>query len=1111
MDLPRRARGAAPAEKHPHRRWSYLCAGVLSLALIADSAAASAGAVQIAPSAQVVRQPPDSSGPGTSEAMKAAMRRAIPAGGAAMGEGFPQKTASEASAAPYRAQADEGSARMTAEAYDPSHWRPSFGVAGQDVSAHQGTVDWQGQWNQGSRFAYVKASEGNYYLNERFPQQYNGSRNVGMIRGSYHFAIPNWSSGADQARYFVANGGAWTADGSTLPPVLDIEYNPYAGRTIDGFYFGDTCYNMAGAKMVAWIAEFGNTVRSLTGRYPVIYSTTDWWKRCTGSSAGFGKYPLWIAAYPSSPTSSPGALPPGWSNYSFWQYSSTGPFAGDSNIWNGDLASLRRFASVADATVPTPSIPSEADVVAADGAGVLWVYPATGNGALASRRQIGQGWTGLRSVNAVDWNSDNVLDVVAQWKTGKVNVYLGMPGGGFDAGPVLASAGWAGYQLSIGHWITGSRYPQIVTRDSAGVLRLWSNNSGAGLGGSTQIGQGWANLNLTMVDFSGDGHQDILAQDAGGALKLFRSNGTGGFISESRPTVGNGWNAMTSISVSNGYTGYGSVGLMARAADGSLRHYPLTGTGAWGQAFDVGSGWNGYLIAGGEDINLTPAQPTPPPAEATPSIRSASDLVTVDTAGNLNRQAAANGSLGAATRIGTGFTDAKSVHVTDWTADNVHDLLVQWKDGRLDVYSGLPEGGFAPSVTLAVSGWSGSDITVGRWIRSSAYPGIIARQPDGTLTYHGALASGGLDTARTVGTGFVRMHPVMADYDGDGNQDIGVIDYVGQFSVYRSAGAGTFIAEARRVVGKGWAAVTSVSAHTGFASAGATGLMARNSAGDLRHYPVERMAFGTAQTVSAGWNGSLIAGSAMITRTAPLTGPADVVTADAAGRLWNYPATGAAGLGSRYQIGTGWTGLKSLHVADWDADGISDVVSQSTSGAVKVYLGSGTGGFARTITPAGAGWSGITFITGHWERGSRHPGLVGKDTAGNLYYWANPNGTALAAARRIGTGWNGLRIAMTDFDSDGNQDLLAANTAGYMRLFRSGGAGTFLSEARKTVGAGWGSVPHFSGKTDYAGTGSKGILGVLASGQVRYYPITGGSWGTPVSGGETIAGHPISY
>ncbi len=77
------------------------------------------------------------------------------------------------------------------------------------------SVNWQQQWNMGARFAYVKASEGNYYTNEFFGSQYQGSRSVGMIRGAYHFAIPNWSSGADQARYFVQNGGGWTA---TAPP-----------------------------------------------------------------------------------------------------------------------------------------------------------------------------------------------------------------------------------------------------------------------------------------------------------------------------------------------------------------------------------------------------------------------------------------------------------------------------------------------------------------------------------------------------------------------------------------------------------------------------------------------------------------------------------------------------------------------------------------------------------------------------------------------------------------------------------------------------------------------------------------------------------------------------
>ncbi len=227
-------------------------------------------------------------------------------------------------------------------------WSPTFGVKGLDVSGHQPSVNWREQYNGGARFAYVKASEGNYYTNPLFGSQYEGSRSVGMIRGAYHFAIPNWSSGADQARYFVRNGGGWSADGSTMPPVLDFEFNPYAGRTIEGFYFGNTCYDMSPGQLASWVHDFGNTMRSLTGRLPVIYTNTSWWNQCLGNPAGFGDYPLWVAAYPSSPTNNAGPVPTrSWSNYSIWQYSSTGPYAGDSNVWNGDMAGLREFAAPA--------------------------------------------------------------------------------------------------------------------------------------------------------------------------------------------------------------------------------------------------------------------------------------------------------------------------------------------------------------------------------------------------------------------------------------------------------------------------------------------------------------------------------------------------------------------------------------------------------------------------------------------------------------------------------------------------------------------------------------------------------------------------------------------
>ncbi|MDQ0619531.1 GH25 family lysozyme M1 (1,4-beta-N-acetylmuramidase) [Arthrobacter globiformis] len=261
-----------------------------------------------------------------SEAAKAAMRAAVGPDGAQMGQGTKLAVQSRLDAA--------------AEAT----WVPSFGVKGQDVSSHQTGLNWQQQWNMGSRFAYVKATEGNYYVSDSFSSQYLGARNVGMIRGAYHFAIPNASSGADQARFFVANGGGWTGDGYTMPPVLDFEFNPYAGMTINGFYHGNTCYDKTPQQLASWVRDFGNTMRSLTGRLPVIYTNTGWWKQCTGDALGFGDYPLWVANYPTAPSNDAGPVPSSWNQYSIWQFSPSGPFAGDSNVWNGSYAQLQAFA-----------------------------------------------------------------------------------------------------------------------------------------------------------------------------------------------------------------------------------------------------------------------------------------------------------------------------------------------------------------------------------------------------------------------------------------------------------------------------------------------------------------------------------------------------------------------------------------------------------------------------------------------------------------------------------------------------------------------------------------------------------------------------------------------
>jgi GH25 family lysozyme M1 (1,4-beta-N-acetylmuramidase) len=329
-------------------------AGVASAAEPAPTPTASASASNSAATNTVAPSPAVSTPPTPKETAPAVKESALPpaeatvsmaeavgVGGAEMGQRSARVTESAPSNSVKRLSAESLAAEGT--------WTPTFGVQGLDVSGHQPSVDWQQQWNMGARFAYVKATEGNYYTNPSYSSQYQGSRNVGMIRGAYHFAIPNWSSGADQARYFVQNGGGWSADGYTMPPVLDFEFNPYEGRTINGFYFGNTCYNMSPAQLQSWVRDFGNTMLALTGRLPVIYTNTSWWNQCLTNPSGFGDYPLWIAAYPSSATNNAGPVPTAsWSSYSIWQYSSTGPFAGDSNVWNGDYAALQRFAQSGD-------------------------------------------------------------------------------------------------------------------------------------------------------------------------------------------------------------------------------------------------------------------------------------------------------------------------------------------------------------------------------------------------------------------------------------------------------------------------------------------------------------------------------------------------------------------------------------------------------------------------------------------------------------------------------------------------------------------------------------------------------------------------------------------
>ncbi|KAI9925288.1 hypothetical protein ASPWEDRAFT_164167 [Aspergillus wentii DTO 134E9] len=206
------------------------------------------------------------------------------------------------------------------------------GVQGFDISHYQKDVDYAGAYKAGARFVLIKSTEGTTYTDPSFSTHYEGAGKAGLLRGGYHFAVPNSKSGKEQAEYFLAHGGGWTNDGKTMPGMLDLEYNPYKGNN---------CYDLSPSQMTAWIKDFSDTYNSKTGRYPMIYTTADWWKTCTGDSKAFSETsPLVLARY----NSAPGAAPGGWKFQSIWQNSDKYSFGGDSDLWNGSEDSLKKFA-----------------------------------------------------------------------------------------------------------------------------------------------------------------------------------------------------------------------------------------------------------------------------------------------------------------------------------------------------------------------------------------------------------------------------------------------------------------------------------------------------------------------------------------------------------------------------------------------------------------------------------------------------------------------------------------------------------------------------------------------------------------------------------------------
>ena len=223
-------------------------------------------------------------------------------------------------------------------------------VQGIDVASGQhengAAIDWSEVASAGYKFGFIKVTEGSYYVNSYYASDAASAQAAGMFVAPYVFAIPNYSGGALQADYALDNAD-YAPDGRLLPPILDIEYDPYAGTGPGEDGTTGFCYGLTPAQMVTWISAFTTEIQRRTGQNPVIYSTAQWWDTCTDDSPEFTTAdPLWIANYDiASPT-----IPSAWANWTYWQYTDSATVPGISSGTDASFLSSTALELAAPAT-----------------------------------------------------------------------------------------------------------------------------------------------------------------------------------------------------------------------------------------------------------------------------------------------------------------------------------------------------------------------------------------------------------------------------------------------------------------------------------------------------------------------------------------------------------------------------------------------------------------------------------------------------------------------------------------------------------------------------------------------------------------------------------------
>jgi lysozyme len=194
-----------------------------------------------------------------------------------------------------------------------------YAVDGLDISHHQGIIDWK-SIEEKYRFVFIKATEGDTFIDNRFYENAKNVKNTNRILGAYHFFY-FYYDGIEQANNFINA----VEDIIDLPPVVDFEFTGNPNK-------------FDKAKIIDELKKCINRLEEYYGHKVIIYTTQDAYKHIVKDNFD---NPLWYRSI---------ILPLNKkiNNVVFWQYHNSAIIPGintkvDMNVFKGDIIELKKL------------------------------------------------------------------------------------------------------------------------------------------------------------------------------------------------------------------------------------------------------------------------------------------------------------------------------------------------------------------------------------------------------------------------------------------------------------------------------------------------------------------------------------------------------------------------------------------------------------------------------------------------------------------------------------------------------------------------------------------------------------------------------------------------